>query len=110
MATIPSLIALSTGLLPIVLAPMIPFIIIANIILVSVYNFSLKKNYWLKVVMAGFLKFVFLFFTSSIVINLFLTEKVAAKIAVIMSWPQFITALVGGLLAYLFLKGIKNHD
>ncbi len=109
-ATIPSLIALSTGLLPIVLAPMIPFIIIANIILVSVYNFSLKKNYWLKVVMAGFLKFVFLFFTSSIVINLFLTEKVAAKIAVIMSWPQFITALVGGLLAYLFLKGIKNHD
>ncbi len=110
MATIPSLIALSVGLLPLVLAPMVPFIITANIILVSVYNFSLKKNYWLRVILASFLKFVFLFFTSSIVINLFLTEKVAAKVAIMMSWPQFVTALIGGLLAYFFFKGIKKYD
>ncbi len=105
---IPSIIALGIGLLPMVLAPLVPFIIIANTILILAYAFSLKKNYWLKVIMASFLKFAFLFFASSIVINLFLTEKVAGKIAVMMSWPQFFTALTGGLIAYLFLKGVKK--
>ncbi|MCK5044373.1 iron hydrogenase [Candidatus Parcubacteria bacterium] len=108
--TIPSIIALSVGLLPLVLTPMVPFIITANAILILAYTFSLKNNYWLKVIFAGFLKFAFLLFTSSIIINLFLPEKVAANVAAMMSWPQFLTASIGGLLAYFFLKAIKKYD
>ena len=62
---IPSSIALYIGLLPSVLAPMIPFIIIGNTILVLVFGYLKNRNYWLGVVSSGFLKFIFLFSTSS---------------------------------------------
>ena len=105
---VPSIIALSVGLLPIILAPMIPFIMAGNIILVSTFNYFKKQNFWLGIVSASFLKFIFLFITSSIVINLFIKGEVAAKVAVTMSWPQLFTALAGGVVSYLFLKTIKR--
>jgi len=37
-----------------------------------------------------------------------LKKEVAVKVATMMSWPQLLTALVGGLLAYLFLKSIRK--
>lgn len=105
---IPSSIALSVGLLPPVLAPMIPFIIVGNAILVVTFGYLRNKNYWLGLVSASILKFTFLFATSSIVINLLANQKVAANVAVMMSWPQLVTALAGGLIAYGFLRGIKK--
>ena len=104
----PSLIALSTGLLPAVLAPMIPFIITGNILLVLVFSYLRKKNYWRAMVVASILKFVFLFGTSSIVIDLLLNKEIAPKVAMIMSYPQLLTALSGGLIAFLFLRSIKK--
>ena len=105
---IPSSIALATGLLPPVLAPMIPFIIVGNAILVVTFGYLRNKNYWLGLVSASILKFAFLFGTSSIVINLLANQKVAANVAVMMSWPQLVTALAGGLIAYGFLRSIKK--
>ena len=108
---IPSLIALSTGLLPAVLAPMVPFIMLGNAILIVVFGYLKRKNFWLGVVSASVLKFLFLFSTSSIVINLLLKKEVASKVAAMLSWPQLATALTGGIIAYLFLKvfnQIKN--
>lgn len=96
---IPSLIALSTGLLPIVLAPMIPFIMAGNAILILAFNYLRNKNYWLAIVSASFIKFLFLFSVS---------REISSTIAVMMSWPQLLTALTGGLIAYLFLKSIKK--
>ena len=106
---LPSLFALATGLLPAVLIPMIPLIVSSNIILVVVFNFLKLRNYWLAVVSASFLKFGFLFLTSSILVNLFLNNQLAAKAAIIMGWPQLLTALFGGLISYLFLKNIKKE-
>ncbi|MBU1683940.1 iron hydrogenase [Patescibacteria group bacterium] len=105
---IPSLVALSTGLLPPVLAPMIPFIMVGNTILIMVFGYLKERNFWLGVITASVLKFLFLFSTSSIVINLLLKKEVATKVAMMMSWPQLLTALVGGLLAFVFLKGIRK--
>ena len=105
---VPSVVAFSIGLLPAVLLPMIPFIMIANMILVLVFSFLKDKNYWLGMVSAAFLKFGFLFIVSSIVVNFFITKPVGEKIAMIMSWPQLLTALVGGLIAYLFIRTIKK--
>jgi hypothetical protein len=72
---IPSVIALSIGLLPPVLAPMIPFIMIGNVILIITFSYSKKKNYWLGVALASILKFLFLFSASSVVINLLIKKK-----------------------------------
>jgi len=105
---IPSSMALAVGLLPPVLAPMIPFIIVGNAILVLTFGYLKNKNYWLGLVSGSVLKFAFLFGTSSIVGNLLLNQKVAASVAAMMSWPQLVTALLGGLLAYGFLQGTKK--
>ena len=79
---LPSTIALGSGLLPIILAPMIPFIIISNTILILIIDYFKKStsdelqvtNYFFGLTIASGLKFLFLFFTSGIVINLLLNE------------------------------------
>ncbi|MFH1657084.1 MAG: ECF transporter S component [bacterium] len=107
---IPSVIALSVGLLPPPLAPMVPFIMIGNTILVLIFDtFFRSGNYWLGVIAAGFLKFVFLFSASSVVINLLLKKEIAQQVSMMMSWPQLITALAGGVLAFLFFKFYKAN-
>lgn len=78
---IPSVIALSTGLLPAILSPMVPFIMLSNAILIVTFIFFKKKNYWLGIITASVLKFIFLFSTSSIVVNLLLKKEVAIKVA-----------------------------
>ncbi len=105
---IPSLIALSVGLLPPILAPMIPFIMIGNTILIIAFDYLKERSFWLGVILASVLKFIFLFSTSSIVVNLLLKKEIASKVTTIMSWPQLLTALAGGLIAYIFLKNIKK--
>ena len=104
----PSIISLSTGLLPMVLAPMIPFIILGNIILVLVFAYLKEKSYWLGVVVASVLKFLFIFAASRVIIDNFLPPNIAPAIANMMSWPQLFTALLGGVIAYTFLRFIRK--
>lgn len=107
-ALVPSLVALSAGLLPAVMAPMVPFIMTGNVILIFVFDYFRKSNYWLGVVLASFLKFVFLYATSYIVIDLVIKKEVAVKAATMLSWPQLLTALAGGAIAYFILKMTKK--
>lgn len=104
---IPSVVALSAGLLPPVLAPMVPFIMIGNTMMVVAFYFLKDKNYWQGMVLGSVLKFVFLYSTSAVVINLLLQKEVAAQVSLMMSWPQLLTALLGGCLAYVFIKWVK---
>lgn len=99
---IPSIIALSVGTLPAPLAPMVPYIMISNAILIVTFGLLRNKNYWLAVGVASFLKFLFLFATSSIVIGLLVQQELAESVALMMSWPQLVTALAGGVLASVF--------
>ena len=109
---LPSLVALSVGTLPTPLAPMVPFIMASNAILVvvfawcqtSVRHMSDTVKFGVAVVMASILKFLFLFSTSYIVIHLIAQKPIAQKAATMMSWPQLTTALLGGLIAFVFLK------
>ncbi len=112
---LPSLIALSVGLLPAPLAAMIPFIMTGNAILVTVFGKLKKINYWLAAVLASVLKFVFLYTTSTTLLQGLLGGAgaggagggIAAKAATMMSWPQLVTALLGALLAFSFNKAFK---
>ena len=109
-AMLPSAIALSTGLLPPVLAPMVPFIIIGNTLLILIFSWLYKKNDLLAIIFAGIIKFVFLFTTSSVVINLLLKKAVASQVALMMSWPQLLTALIGGGIAVVYLRSMNKKS
>ncbi len=106
---IPSLMALSAGLLPIFLAPIVPFIIISNIVLAVTFSYARQTNFWLGVISASLFKFIFIWSTTSVVATIFIKNPLAIKaVATMMSWPQLVTALIGGVIAFVFLKSIKK--
>ncbi|MFA5013245.1 MAG: iron hydrogenase [Candidatus Paceibacterota bacterium] len=110
-ALFPSLVSLSTGLLPGAMVPMVPFIVLGNIILISVFSLLKGKNYGLAAISASALKFVWLFSVSQLVMGLFVKESMATNIAAMMGLPQLFTALAGAVLAYIFVakdQKIKN--
>lgn len=114
---LPSTIALSSGLLPAVLSPMIPFIIISNSILVLVIDWFNRQEsrirnyelwqYWIGLFFGSGLKYLFLYSTSGIVIGLLLKSSLAPAVASVLSWPQFFTAFIGGAIAFAALKVVS---
>jgi hypothetical protein len=107
-AMIPSVIALSSGLLPIVLAPAVPFIMLGNAILIATFILLQKKSFWLAAIAASLAKFIFLFGSSQLVVGLIAKKQAAIAAASMLSYPQLITALIGAILAWLILKGLKR--
>ncbi len=111
---IPSLMALSGGLLPAILAPVVPFIMISNVILVLsidwVYNRAkdAAKGYSLGVLIGAGLKFLFLLASVNIIGHLLIKQELVIKVAQMMSWPQFATAVTGGMIAWIALKWLKR--
>jgi hypothetical protein len=109
---IPSTIALATGVLPAPLAPMIPFIILGNTVLVISFDYLKKINYWLGAISGAVLKFGLLTGMASVVTHLITNKNAAANVAYMMNWPQLVTALAGSLLVFgllSFKKKPANH-
>jgi len=104
---IPSTVALSVGLLPTVLAPLIPFIVLGNSLLVLAFNRLRPSGFLPAVVIASFAKYAFLALSSSLVTRLILNEKAALGAAQMLTWPQFFTALMGGLIAYGVVRRVQ---
>lgn len=104
----PSAIALGAGLLPIPLAPMVPFIMIGNALLVITFFYLFKRNYFAALGTAAFVKFLFLHQSVTWVMTRLVEGKIVSQLAIMMSWPQFFTALIGGIVAYAFLKPLKK--
>ena len=105
---LPSSVALATGLLSPALAPLIPFIIIGNAILVLTFSYLSRINYWVGVIVGSLLKFGFLYGTSTVVIGLLINKQVAPAVAQMLSWPQLVTALAGGILAFGLVKLVRK--
>lgn len=114
LALVPSLMALAGGLLPAVLAPVVPFIMISNVIYVLVIDWqynnskSTSKGYWAGVIAGSLLKFLFLFASVTIIVKILTKQELAVKVAQMMSWPQLFTALAGGAIAWAVLKWLKR--
>jgi len=107
---VPSVVALASGLLPLPLAPMVPFIMISNAILVLTFAGLRKINFWTGVGSAALIKYLFLYIASSWVVSLIAQDKIAAKAsAIMMSWPQLATALAGGVIAWGILRIWENY-
>lgn len=111
LALIPSTVALSRGLLPLTLAPMVPFIMISNclylLIFAKLQTNSQIKNF-LAILLSAIIKAAFLFIVSKLLMENMLVAPLASKIAVMMSWPQLWTAILGGVLALLIDSGLKK--
>ena len=107
--------ALIRGQLPPVLAPMVPFIAVGNIVLVLTYNFVVRQKFFKKIHLqsinkyvgisfAAFFKFFFLYLSVKIILPVILNIPLPSKIAVLMTTPQFITAVIGGIIALVMVK------
>jgi hypothetical protein len=95
-AALPSSIALTQGLLPAPMVALIPFIIIANFLLIAVFQAfrKLQPNQLVTgIVLASLVKFTLLF-----TVTLFFAEMLNSKLIIMLQWPQLITALAGGLI------------
>jgi len=108
-AVFPSIIAFAVGFLPFVMFPLIPFIITGNVILVLTFN-RFRKNFWGGVIVSSFLKFLFLFSSTFVIVNYIAEGVIPSQAAMMMSWPQFVTALVGGLIAYAIISILKKTE
>lgn len=108
---VPSVVALSSGLLPLPLAPMVPFIMISNAILIIVFNWARKINFGAGVIVSSLAKYLFLYLTASFVISKIMPATLASKATlVMMAWPQLVTALIGALITFGIIKVLKNEE
>lgn len=111
---VPSLMALSGGLLSPMLAPIVPYIMISNVIFVLVIEFFHKnikndsQGYWIGVFFGALLKFLFLSVSVNIISKLLIKQELLFNVAQMMSWPQFFTAVIGGVIAFGFLKWLRR--
>ncbi|MFA5076092.1 MAG: iron hydrogenase [Patescibacteria group bacterium] len=106
-ALVPSSVALAYGLLPTPLAPMVPFIMMSNALLIWIFDILRSRNYWLAVVVASVAKFVWLYAIVHLLMKSLLSAKLLESVAVLMSWPQLFSALLGGAIAWVVLRWLK---
>ena len=87
--------------------PLAPFIAIGNFILVLLFYILMKKNKVAGIVSGAILKFAFLLAAINIYVKLAeLPEKQVASLLYAFSWPQLVTAIIGGILAMIVLKAL----
>jgi len=103
-AVIPSLIALAAGTLPMLMAPMVPFIMAGNIALAGVFALLRKTNFAMAAGVAAAAKFGFLVLSANLILMAITHGKMSMALASMMGWPQLITALLGAGLAYMLFE------
>lgn len=106
--------ALVIGQLKAPLAPMIPFIIVSNIILVLIFSRAedklVSRGIW--AVIASVAKYLFFLLTTNVLLSSFgisFPEKIMQKLPVAFGTTQLIAALIGAVIAILCLERIPFH-
>lgn len=112
------LIALWRGQLPALLAPMVPFIILGNSLLVLIFGICrtalsrLKINLYvidlISLACSSLIKFLVLWSGAAWFVPLIFGRQFSPQLIFMMSTPQFITAFIGGLMALFGLKLLKR--
>ncbi|PLX28044.1 hypothetical protein C0583_02325 [Candidatus Parcubacteria bacterium] len=111
---VPSLMALAGGLLPVIMAPVVPFIMVSNALFVLsskyFYDKMLTKNnsYIYATVIASILKFIFLYLSANYILHYIVKSAVASKVVLLFSWPQLSSSLIGSMIAFVVLKYLRR--
>lgn len=102
-ALFPSLIALAVGTLPPAMAPLVPLIIVSNVVLVAVFMLLKRYSFARAAVLASLAKFLFLVSFSATIIRYFEPGMPWSALSSMIGWPQLITALSGAAVAYFIV-------
>ena len=108
---LPSLFAVISGQLPPALVPLVPLIMVGNALLVIVFHLLRRRGWWAGVVTAAVVKFCWLFGTTSVLVLAtgLLTGPAATVALGVMGWPQLVTALCGGGIAFAVLRPARRR-
>jgi hypothetical protein len=109
-AVVPSMIALAAGTLPAALAAMVPYIMVSNIALAGIFAFSRRFGYWAAASVAVLAKFGILVLSAAVVLTAITHGSVQLALASMMGWPQLITAILGGVVAYGINLKLKDKN
>lgn len=93
------------------IAPLIlafsPFIAAGNFTIVICYHLLRKKSRIAGVAAGAILKFALLFASITVFTGVMkMQPKIAATLTTLFSWPQLVTALIGGAIALAIIKAI----
>ena len=112
-ATVPSLVAVSTGQLPIALAPVVPFIMAGNLLLVFLADrgFRNGKKFVITAITSSFAKSALLFAVGFLFsVTLFRGTPLAGTVLTVFGWLQLATALVGAAIAFGVLRILRPRE
>ena len=109
-AVIPSLIALAAGTLPAAMAAMIPYMMASNIALAGIFAFLRRFGYWTAASIAVLAKFAILTASAAVVLSAITHGNIGVALASMMGWPQLITAILGGVVAYGINLKLKTKN
>ncbi|WP_352420229.1 ECF transporter S component [Proteiniborus sp.] len=96
--------AVVLGVTPPAMIVVVPYIVCGNVLYVLTYSLLKKRSRVVGVAVAALLKFGLLYS----VVNYFLTVKPPIKAA--LSFPQLLTALIGGSIALIILQVMERID
>lgn len=107
--TLTPIIAFAVGIIG--LAPLIPIIIIGNILFVLAFfyinNSKMKYSIWIALIISALVKFGFLALSVRMILPLFI-PKAPAPIIAAFTLPQLYTAIIGGILAIVIYPLINR--
>ncbi|MBP2628097.1 MAG: hypothetical protein H6Q68_2808 [Firmicutes bacterium] len=90
--------------LPIFIIP----VVLGNAIYIGVFSIGKRWNPWLRIGVAASSKMAFMYAAFSWLLTLIdIPSKLAAGLMLVMSWPQFVTGVVGGILASIIKKRLQ---
>lgn len=109
-----SIIGILTPFIALLTGSPVPIVFIP---LISLCNFSLilsfsllKKRKIINIVIPAIIKTSLLYLSINIMISLMeFAPKKAKMLLYLFGWPQFITAIIGGIIATIVLNRLKNH-
>lgn len=97
------MLAVLLGVQPPPTVVLVPFIMAGNLLFVILFRILRKYNDYIGVIVASIAKFVLLYTAANIIVG-----KLPAPIKLAFSFPQLITAVVGGIIALIILKTVNK--
>ncbi|MBA1335446.1 MAG: hypothetical protein HPY66_1071 [Firmicutes bacterium] len=88
---------------------LVPIVAGGNAALVLLYGWWYRKNKWTGIALSSVVKFVLLFaMVKTAVSVLVVPPPAAAMLTLMFSWPQLVTAVIGGIIAVPVIERLKD--
>jgi hypothetical protein len=95
--------------------PFVPIMILGNVILVIAFGILMYRGrtfLYTGIALSSFLRYLFMTFSSKYLVNIFnlnLPQKILQQVLMLLSTPQLINALIGGIIAIIIIEIINKR-